>query len=218
MINFILNLKIIYFFLFLNLPGYSEIKYLNNYQIIGTKNFLHGYDTINQDGSYNAVIEIPAGTNEKWEISKDGKILELEIKNGQPRIVDYISYPFNYGFLPRTLLPLSEGGDGDALDIIVLSQKELTKASVVSVKIIGMLQIKDQGEQDNKVISVLNNSRFSKLSNINELEENYPGIIDIIQSWFSNYKGTKINLERIADRKETIQFIMNSKKLYDKNN
>ena len=161
MINFILNLKIIYFLLFLNLPGYSEIEYLNNYQIIGTKNFLHGYDTINQDGSYNAVIEIPAGTNEKWEISKDGKILELEIKNGQPRIVDYISYPFNYGFLPRTLLPLSEGGDGDALDIIVLSQKELTKASVVSVKIIGMLQIKDQGEQDNKVISVLNNSRFS---------------------------------------------------------
>ena len=78
MINFILNLKIIYFLLFLNLPGYSEIEYLNKYQITGPKNFLHGYDTINQDGSYNAVIEIPAGTNEKWEISKDGKILELE--------------------------------------------------------------------------------------------------------------------------------------------
>lgn len=218
MINFVIKLKIIYFLLFLNLPGYSEIEYLNKYQITGPKNFLHGYDTINQDGSYNAVIEIPAGTNEKWEISKNGKILELEIKNGQPRIVDYISYPFNYGFLPKTLLPLIEGGDGDALDIIVLSQKELPRASVVSVKIIGMLQIKDQGEQDNKVISVLNNSRFSKLGNINELQENYPGILDIIQSWFSNYKGTKINLERVADRKETLQFIIDSKKLYDKNN
>ena len=52
---------------------------------------------------------------------KDGELIKLEFKNGKPRIINYIGYPVNYGFIPKTLLPTSEGGDGDQLDILVLA-------------------------------------------------------------------------------------------------
>ena len=196
----------------------SEIKYLNNYQLTGSGNFLHGYEALNEDGLYNAVIEIPAGTNDKWEVSKDGKMLEIELKNSQPRVINYLPYPTNYGFIPKTSLPIESGGDSDALDILVLSQKPLERGKVVKVKIIGMIKMKDKGLNDNKIISVLPNSKFSKIKSIKKLQLEYPGIMDILNIWFSNYKGSKINIEGYGKKKEAKNLVKLSQNFYEKSN
>lgn len=211
-------LKIFLFLLTQNLYVSShEIKKLNNYQIKSKINFLHEYQTINLDGHFNAVIEITAGTNEKWEVSKNGSILELELRNGVPRVIDYLSYPFNYGFIPKTRLSKQIGGDGDAIDVIILSQQKLKKGLVVPVKIIGMLLMKDKGKIDNKIISVLINSKFEKLNSIKQLETQYPGILEIIDIWFANYKGTKIVTSGFANKKKALEFLNDGQKFYEKN-
>jgi inorganic pyrophosphatase len=59
-------------------------------------NLLTSAPTRNPDGSVNALIEIPAGTNAKWEVNEEG-VLEWEMKDGKPRVVRYLAYPGSYG-------------------------------------------------------------------------------------------------------------------------
>ena len=70
---------------------------------------LFDYEPINYDGSINALIEIPAGTLKKWEFNKVSGLIELEIINNKPRIIDYLGYPANYGMIPKTLLAKKMG-------------------------------------------------------------------------------------------------------------
>ena len=87
----------------------------------GHGNILTDYPALNENsGTINVVIEIPAGTAAKWEVDKRDGALRWEIEDGRPRVVRYLGYPGNYGMVPRTLLPEEVGGDGDALDVLVL--------------------------------------------------------------------------------------------------
>ena len=121
--------------------------------IKGEKNFLYDYEPINLDGSVNAVIEIPTGTNDKWEVSDSGEYIEHEIKNSKPRKIKYLSYPANYGFIPKTKLGLEINGDGDALDILVLGPS-IPRGQIIKVKILGMIEIIDDNFINHKVYSL----------------------------------------------------------------
>ena len=168
------------------------------------------FDTFNIDGSVNAFIEIKSGENLKWELNPNNKNIEVEFKNGKPRRIDYLSYPFNYGFIINTKLEYNRGGDGDAIDIVILSQDKIERGSIAKVKIIGMIKIKDKKLIDNKIISVKVGSKFEKVKSIKDLRMDYPGILEIITTWFENYKGEKIKLEGITKKKEAIKFIKKS--------
>lgn len=85
---------------------------------------LTDYIPLNHDGDVNAVVEIPAGTLDKWELSKSNGQVEWETVNDVPRVVNYLGYPGNYGMIPRTLLPKDDEGDADPLDILVLGPPE----------------------------------------------------------------------------------------------
>ncbi|MEC7394112.1 MAG: inorganic diphosphatase, partial [Verrucomicrobiota bacterium] len=61
---------------------------------------LHEIPYRNPDGSYNLFIEIPAGTQQKWEVNKRSGKLESEEKDGKKRVVKFLPYPGNYGFIP----------------------------------------------------------------------------------------------------------------------
>jgi inorganic pyrophosphatase len=67
---------------------------------------------------YNAVVELGAGTNRKFEYNKITGKFEQDFQNGKPRVISYLPYPGNYGFIPSTLSDKSMGGDGDALDVL----------------------------------------------------------------------------------------------------
>jgi inorganic pyrophosphatase len=154
-----------------------------------TYGHLDNYPTVNKDGSINIIIEIPAGTNEKWEYSTKEKKMELEHKNGKPRIVQYLGYPGNYGMVLHTLLSKETGGDGDPLDVLALGLP-LPRETITKAKLIGVLKFLDNGEQDDKLIAVLPSSPLYTVKDLFELEKEFPGVISIIKIWFSNYKGS----------------------------
>ena len=154
----------------------------------GDINLLTDFMPFDENGDVNVVVEIPTGTLEKWEVDKSTGQLQLEFIDNNPRIVNYLGYPGNYGMIPRTLLSKESGGDGDPLDVIVLGPP-VPRGSTIKCKIIGVLFLLDRGEQDDKLIAVLADTPLYGINSISELNQNYVGIAEILQLWFSNYKG-----------------------------
>ena len=174
----------------------------DKFTLIGEKSFLTGYDPVNADGTVNIVVEIPAGTTAKWEVTKPDGLMKWEFKNGKPRVVKYLGYPGNYGMIPKTLLPEELGGDGDPLDVILLGDP-LPRGTVAKGRLIGVLRLFDRGEQDDKLVAIPDNSPLAGAKGLPELQDKYPGVTDIIETWFSNYKGKgKMASKGFGDRPE----------------
>ena len=167
---------------------YSSVQTSIISELVGEKNFLSGYPPITTENKINVVIEIPAGTIEKWELVKTKGTINWERLGEGFREVQYLGYPGNYGFIPGTLLSKENGGDGDPLDVIILGPKE-ERGTIVECNIIGILEMLDNGDQDHKIIAANENSPFRMVKNISELNEKYPGVTSIITTWFANYKG-----------------------------
>ena len=165
-----------------------KIKYTSEYSLSSGLNYLKDIEPINSDGTVNVVVEIPTGTNEKWEVSKKTGDIEWEFKKGKPRIVKFLGYPTNYGMIPRTLLSKEAGGDGDPLDVILIGSY-IERGKVVSGKIIGVLKMLDGGEIDDKLLMIQKDSPLYKATNVEELKEQFPGTLSIIETWFESYKG-----------------------------
>ena len=170
-------------------PHAESMDAKDAYTIVGNENLM-SLDAINADGSVNAIVEIPTGTSAKWEVSKDDpNAVYWEYKNGEPRVVHYLGYPGNYGAIPGTALPKELGGDGDPLDVIVLGQA-VPRGEIVDVSVIGVLKMLDDGEQDDKLIAVLTqDSPFAHVESMAQLDNEFPGVSQIIDLWFANYKG-----------------------------
>ncbi len=136
----------------------------------------------------NAVIEIPAGTNHKIEF--DGLTFKNDQVQGKDRIVNFLPYPGNYGYIPGTKMAKSKGGDGDALDVLVLSESVAT-GTLMEVVPIAALVLKDGGEMDTKIIAVPTdtNLRIMEVDGFTRLMTEYNVAQRIIGDWFLNYKG-----------------------------
>ena len=83
--------------------------------------------TYSTDGHLQMVVEIPAGTNKKFEYNYESRTFPADIKNGNDRVISFLPYPGNNGFIPSTKMDRDRGGDGDALDILLLSEHLPTK-------------------------------------------------------------------------------------------
>ncbi|MGY5847980.1 inorganic diphosphatase [Salegentibacter sp. HM20] len=178
------------------------------YTIIGEKHFIDGYPALSADSLMNVIVEIPAGTIEKWEVEKISGHLSLEKRGGELRRVNYLGYPGNYGMVPQTLLKVEDGGDGDPLDVLILGES-LERGSMVKTKLIGVLKLLDKNEQDDKLIAVVESSAFYDLNNLDELNSKYKGVTAIIESWFNNYKGgTKIEIIGFGNQREAKEILM----------
>ena len=145
---------------------------------------------VSENGALNMVVEIPAGSNHKYEFNYETKAFEVEVKNGKERIVDFLPYPGNYGFIPSTLMDENRGGDGDALDILLISESMAT-GTVAEVIPIGALLLEDTGEIDTKIIAV----PLDTLKNVIDAQSfqvfmiRYDAAKRIIEEWFTHYKG-----------------------------
>jgi inorganic pyrophosphatase len=167
----------------------------DDYTIVGTDDLM-AMSPISADGSIRAIVEIPTGTSAKWEVSKDDpRAVYWEYRDGAPRVVEYLGYPGNYGSIPGTALPQEFGGDGDPLDILVLGQAA-PRGEIVDVRVIGVLKMLDGGEQDDKLIGVLTtDSPFAHIETMAQLDAEFPGVTQIVDLWFANYKGPDGGME-----------------------
>lgn len=171
-------------------------------------NFLKDISAFTSDSLINVVIEIPAGTNQKWEVNKaTGQIEWEQITPDSFRVINYLPYPANYGFVPQTLLPQASGGDGDPVDVFVLGER-IERGNVVPCKIIGFIEMTDNGEYDSKLIAIPVQSHWKKIKTLNELNQHYPGVMDILRTWLLNYKGTrKVRILSENDEKHALNSI-----------
>ena len=127
--------------------------------------------------------------------------------------------PSLYGFIPRTycgdrigkLSPKTDKGDGDPLDICVMSERPIDRAEVIlNARVIGGLHMIDQGEADDKIISVLENDRYYKdISDISDLPD---VLIERLRHYFGTYKlvpgnEADVYVDRVYKREEAFKVI-----------
>jgi inorganic pyrophosphatase len=146
-----------------------------------------------------AYIEITPFDLVKYEIDKSSGYLMIDRPqrtSSQP--------PALYGFIPRTLCgdrfcrlsPDALRGDGDPLDICVISERSITKSEIVlTARVIGGIQMIDDEEADDKIIAVLNNDSFwDKTSDIGDLPS---VLVERLEHYFSTYKLTSDNETKV---------------------
>jgi inorganic pyrophosphatase len=132
----------------------------------------------NPPDEINAVIEIPKGSNIKYEIDAESGAVFVDRK-----LFTAMFYPCNYGFIPQ-----SREGDGDPVDVLVLGNDAVMPTSVIRANPVGVLLTEDEEGQDSKVIAVpiakLDPS-FSSITNIDNIPEH---ICNQIKHFFEHYK------------------------------
>lgn len=159
------------------------------------------------NGLLQAVIEIPAGTNTKFEYDKQKLEFKPDLRDGHTRRVNFISYPVNYGFIPSTKMDKERGGDGDPLDVLVLAE-HIPTGTVVEVQPIGLMLLKDLGELDHKVLAIPADpeKRIINAENWLEFQLNYSPIRQILELFFLYYDGIgTLSLHGWADEQAAIQ-------------
>ena len=124
----------------------------------------------------DAIIEIPMNTINKYEIDKDtGRIRLSRV------LYSRMTYPAEYGYIENTLAL-----DGDPLDILVLASEKTFPGCIVEVRVLGYLDMVDQGFQDEKVIAVVDEDpRFAELT---QIEDVHPHTLKEIKHFFGSYK------------------------------
>lgn len=152
-----------------------------------------------------AVIEIPKGSKNKYELDKESGLLMLD------RIL-YTSthYPANYGFIPRTL---SE--DSDPLDVLVLCQEKLEPLSIIECYPIGMITMIDEDDTDEKIVAIPVNDPF--LNSYNDLSELPQHQFHEIKHFFEVYKfleNKETRVDNIVGRNEAVKAIEKCKNAY----
>lgn len=152
---------------------------------------LHYYTLPAFNGDFiNVVVEIPAGDNLKTEYNPETNTFGVELIDGQQRSVNFLPYPGNYGFIPSTLMDTLRGGDGDALDVLIIG-KRMESTQVVKCIPIGVVKLMDRGEADDKILAIPADPalRISDCETLACFRTNNQGLIEIVELWFRMYKG-----------------------------
>jgi inorganic pyrophosphatase len=123
-----------------------------------------------------AVIEIPRGSRNKYELDKDSGMLRLD------RVLySAVHYPGDYGFIPRTLHE-----DGDPLDILVRINEPTFPGCQIDVRPIGVLKMLDLGDPDDKILAVpVNDPMHREYFDIADMPQHY---LREIEHFFAIYK------------------------------
>ncbi|NJL83298.1 MAG: inorganic diphosphatase [Chloroflexaceae bacterium] len=127
-------------------------------------------------GLVNVLIEIPAGSKNKYEFDKDLNALALD------RVLySSVQYPYDYGFIPNTL-----ADDGDPLDGMVLIDQPTFPGCIIAARPIGMLEMIDGGDRDEKLLCVPDKDpRFKQVFSLQDLAQHR---LDEIAEFFGTYK------------------------------
>jgi inorganic pyrophosphatase len=138
----------------------------------------------------HAYIELTPFDRVKYEIDKTTGYLRVD----RPQRTSSHP-PALYGFIPRTfcgsrvgkLCPDVELGDGDPLDICVISERPISKSDVVlDARVVGGIRMIDQGEADDKIVAILNNDSF--WGDITDIAALPSALIDRLRHYFGTYK------------------------------
>lgn len=125
---------------------------------------------------FDAVIEIPLGSNVKYELDKPSGLLKVN------RILySAVYYPANYGFIPQTLAE-----DGDPLDVLVLCQEPVVPLALIHARAVGLMTMVDSGTMDHKIVAVATQDpEFNGYTEANQIPAHY---LLMLRRFFQDYK------------------------------
>jgi 3'-phosphoadenosine 5'-phosphosulfate synthase len=146
----------------------------------------------------NLVVEIPMFMTAKMEVQKGMKgnvITQDTNKDGSPRYYTYGTPFFNYGLIPQTwedpslISAEGNGGDNDPLDVMEIGSKPLQMGSINPCKVLGSLELIDEGETDHKIICIaLSDPDAYRINSMSDLDYVKPGTTDRLIDWLKRYK------------------------------
>lgn len=128
---------------------------------------------------FNVIIEIPMHAEPiKYEVDKDSGAIFVD------RFMSTaMHYPCNYGYIPHTI-----AGDGDPVDVLVVSQFALPPGVVVRCRPIGMLKMTDEAGEDAKLLAVPVDKLTPMYKNVKSYQDMPQIILDQIGHFFEHYK------------------------------
>lgn len=156
---------------------------------------------------YNAVIEIPRGSKVKYELDKQTGLLRVD------RVLhSSVIYPANYGFIPRTYCD-----DEDPLDVLVLNSESVHPLSILRVRPVGVMHMKDDGKDDDKIVGIhIDDPGFSDYQSLEELPLH---VQRQIRRFFSDYKaleGKAVIVDDFEGRDAALAVISEAVALYSR--
>jgi inorganic pyrophosphatase len=165
-------------------------------------------------GIVNAYIEMTPFDSVKYEVDKTTGYLRVD----RPQLTSSMT-PTLYGFIPQTycstrvnaLSPKSKQGDGDPLDICVITERPINRGEVIlRARVIGGIQMIDHGEADDKIVAVLDNDQFwENAKDINDIPH---ALVERMRHYFETYKlvpgqPSDVQIEKIYDRAYALKVI-----------
>ena len=159
-----------------------------------------------EHNTVDALIEIPLGSKNKYELDKATGRIRLD------RVLyAAMIYPAEYGIVENTLAP-----DGDALDILVICSDPTFPGCTVPARVLGYLDMVDGGKLDYKLISVVDcDPRYDSTRELSDLN---PFVLKEIANFFANYKvlqGVKVEVGSYHGRKEALEVIEKCRKAWE---
>jgi len=157
--------------------------------------------------NFRAVIEIPKGSSNKYELDKTSGMLKLD------RVLSSaVYYPANYGFIPQTM-----GEDDDPLDVLVYSIEDIPPMTLCEARAVGLMTMIDHGTPDHKIIAVLEAdpvyTEFRKASDFPK------HIFKMLRNFFEDYKtleGKEVLVDEILPAEAAHSIIEDSLLRYEK--
>lgn len=153
----------------------------------------------------NVIIEIRRGERNKYEVDKDSGMLMLDRVN-----ITMLGYPADYGYVPNTLCE-----DGDPLDALLVIDESVPHGVVVPARPIGVLNMIDDGEGDEKLICVAADDNTK--SHIKEVEDLGPEFKRIVEHYYAHYKdwkkewkGSPVSFDGWGDAAAALQVVEDS--------
>lgn len=146
----------------------------------------------------NAIIEIPRGSTNKYEVDAETGIIRLDRVLYSP-----LFYPFDYGYIPQTHYL-----DGDPLDVLVLLSHPTFPGCVIEASPIGVLYMSDEKGPDEKILCVANRDpRYGYRKSLTQLNDH---TLKEIQHFFEVYKQLEeksVNIHGWKGREDAVALI-----------
>ncbi len=129
--------------------------------------------------AFNVIIEIPMNADPiKYEVDKETGAIFVD------RFMSTaMHYPTNYGYVPKTI-----SGDGDPVDVLVITPVPLIPGVVVPCRAIGILKMTDEAGEDGKVLAVPVDKILSLYTQWQKPEDLNPMRLKTIEHFFEHYK------------------------------
>ena len=148
-----------------------------------------------------ALIEIPSGSRNKYELDKDSGLMRLD------RVLySAVHYPGDYGFIPRTLHE-----DGDPCDILVLVNEPTFPGCQIDVRPIGVLMMRDRGEPDDKILAVPSNDPYyGEYFDIADIPQHYLKEVEHFFHIYKDLEGKRVQTVGWEKSEKAMRVIMDS--------